>query len=65
MNSANIKYACIFKEEKNNRINITMVARRLQSSISYSSNICVDIGVVKDIYTSVFWWGCGNFSTLL
>jgi hypothetical protein len=21
--------------------------------------------VVKDIYTSVFWWGCGNFSTLL
>ena len=44
MNSANIKYACIFKEEKNNRINITMVARRLQSSISYSSNICVDIG---------------------
>jgi hypothetical protein len=44
MNSGNIKYTCIFGEEKNNRLNITMVARRLQSSISYSSNICVDIG---------------------
>jgi hypothetical protein len=43
MNSANIKYNSIFKQKTNDRINITMVARRLKSSISYGSNICVDI----------------------
>jgi hypothetical protein len=43
LNSANIKYVCIYEKEENSQINITLVARRLQTNINHNANICVDI----------------------
>jgi hypothetical protein len=44
LNSADIKYTCIYECEENNQINITMNAHRLRTNIYYNANICVDIG---------------------
>jgi hypothetical protein len=57
INSANIKYTCIYEQEINTRHNITICARVIKSNINCTSDITIDTGdniIYCDIRRPIF-----------